>query len=418
MPDRAGNTLLSAKKLTSLKSVPVSVKDAVDQQDRNDLYHFRLGERSSLNLQLSGVQKGAKLLVELLTLKGSQDKVLRRIGKIEFSDLKPTAIRNNFTSITRAIVPGRTNQSINALLNTGEYYLRIARVKNQSRYQFQIAASSDPTIAPTTGGILPVGNPSGQTPLGEPLGDGSGSNNTSPGGSGGTNPPPATSPTSPTTRVLYDGNGLPQNESWLAYTQLPLFGNQATQTVGAEGTILNTQANSTDPTRGYAGYSNYTVNLATFTPQLVNSAFPVLDATKGFTLSFRLSVNSEQSNPNRAGFSVTLLDNNAQGVELGFKSNRIFAQSATFTEAETVSPSFSLNAPTDYKLSVQSNGYQLFANNSLILNGSLRSYQFDPATSDPPLPFNTYKLQNLLFFGDNTDQGGANVTIGSISIAS
>jgi hypothetical protein len=411
MPDRTGNTLLSAKQLTSLNATPLSVKDAVNQQDKNDLYRFRLSERSSLNLQLSGVQKGAKLLVELLMLKGNPDKVLRKIGKIEFSSLKASAIRNNLTSITRAIVPGRTNQSITALLNTGEYYLRIARVKNQSRYQLQMSSVADTPIAPTTGGSLPVGGSTEQTP--PVVVNDSGSGGSTPGDSGGTNPPPP----SLTTRVLYDGNGLPQNESWLAYGQLPFFGNQASQTAGATGVTLNTQVNSTDPTKGYAGYSNYTVNLATFTPQAVNSTFPTLDPTKGFTLSFRLSVNSEQSNPNRAGFSLILLGNNAQGIELGFKSNRIFAQSDTFTEAETVTPGFGLNSAVDYKLAIQGSSYQLFANSSSILNGSLRSYQFNPATSDPPLPFNPYTVQNFLFLGDNTDQGGANVTIGNISIA-
>ncbi|CCQ69463.1 hypothetical protein CWATWH0402_4468 [Crocosphaera watsonii WH 0402] len=38
------------------------------------------------------------------------------------------------------------------------------------------------------------------------------------------------------------------------------------------------------------------------------------------------------------------------------------------------------------------------ANNSQILNGSLRVYSFDPGTSNPPLgTFNPYEIPNFLF---------------------
>jgi hypothetical protein len=39
-----------------------------------------------------------------------------------------------------------------------------------------------------------------------------------------------------------------------------------------------------------------------------------------------------------------------------------------------------------------------------ILTGSLRTYQFDPLNSSPPLPFNPYEIPGFLFFGDNTGQ--------------
>lgn len=411
MSDRTGNTLISARSFGNLDLAPftssITLNEAVNSQDKNDLYRFRLSQRSSLNLQLSGIQKGAKLRVELLTLKGKSDKVLRRIGRIEFSDLKPSSRRNSLTFIDRATASSRSTLSLNTLLNAGEYYLNIARIRSESQYQLQVTAKADSPIPPTAPPATPPA-----TPPTTPPATGGGSPGSSNGSGGSSNPP-----TSLTT-VLYDGDGLPQDDSWIRYGRLPLFGNPASQTAVTGGVTLNTQFSSTDPTRGYAGYSNYAPSPRTLTPQLVNSDFPTLDPNKGFTLSFRLSVNSEQSNPNRAGFSVILLGNNAQGIELGFKSNRIFAQSDTFTEAETATPSFSLNTAIDYQLAVQGNTYQLFANNSSILNGSLRSYQFNPVTSDPPLPFNPYSLKNFLFFGDNTDQGGANVTIGAISIAS
>ena len=60
--------------------------------------------------------------------------------------------------------------------------------------------------------------------------------------------------------------------------------------------------------------------------------------------------------------------------------------------------------------------YELFTNNDSILKGALQTYQFDPATSNPPLPASPYTLPSFLFLGDNTDQGRANVTLGAIAI--
>ena len=120
------------------------------------------------------------------------------------------------------------------------------------------------------------------------------------------------------------------------------------------------------------------------------------------------------SDSNRAGFSIILNSEDAKGIELGFKSDRIFAQSSTFTEDEKAT--FSTNALTDYKLAVKGDGYELFANNASLLKGALRTYPFDPATSSPPLPVSPYTLPSFLFLGDNTDQGSANVTLGAIDI--
>ncbi|NJL89458.1 MAG: cadherin-like domain-containing protein [Coleofasciculaceae cyanobacterium SM2_1_6] len=49
-------------------------------------------------------------------------------------------------------------------------------------------------------------------------------------------------------------------------------------------------------------------------------------------------------------------------------------------------------------------------------NQPLINYNFNPATSTPPLPFNPYTSPNFLFFGDNTDQGNANFTISNITV--
>jgi hypothetical protein len=234
--------------------------------------------------------------------------------------------------------------------------------------------------------------------------------------------------------LFYNGSGLPQQQSWLAFQQLPMPAPQdlppyfsqkakaASQITSPQGVTLDTQiftspfSGSTTANTGYAGYSNYTVNPTTLAPKLVNAATPTLNRTTGFQVAFRLAIQSETSATNRAGFNVSVISSDGKAIELGFKSNQIFAQSNRFTAAENVRPAFNLSHSTDYKLVVQGDRYRLLANNSQILTGALRTYQFNPNTSQPRLPFNPYQLPNLVFFGDNTDQGRSQVTLGAIAV--
>lgn len=231
----------------------------------------------------------------------------------------------------------------------------------------------------------------------------------------------------PDTTTLFNGTGLPISQGWLGLGQLPIQSpfnsppylsntvSTASETAGANGVTVNTQI-FPDPNanEGYVGYSN--INPASPTPVLINSAFPILNRADGFTLSFQLALPTEVSAANRAGFSLMVISNDTAGIELGFKSTAIFAQASSFGAAETVSPGFSLSGLVDYAIAIKDNGYQLFANNSLILSGALRNYNFDPNTSQPRLPFNPYTLPNFLFLGDNTDQGHATITLGAVTI--
>ena len=64
---------------------------------------------------------------------------------------------------------------------------------------------------------------------------------------------------------------------------------------------------------------------------------PGLDRAKGFALLFSAQLDAEtHKNTNRAGFSVILLADDKQGIELGFWTDTIFAQSDAplFTRAE------------------------------------------------------------------------------------
>lgn len=198
---------------------------------------------------------------------------------------------------------------------------------------------------------------------------------------------------------------------------------------------------SADANTGYSGFTNYTLDLDgldfdnislaelaqiedSLAFELVDSDFPALDSSSGFTVAFDLAIAEEASNANRAGFSViAVTDDTSKAIEIGFKtegSDRAFAQSATFTEAENSSAiSLDFSNSMTYWLSVSGDTYSLAANGVEVLTGNLRDYDFDPANSDPALPSsaNPYETPNFLFWGDNTDQGYAEFTLGKIEVA-
>ncbi len=232
------------------------------------------------------------------------------------------------------------------------------------------------------------------------------------------------------TTVLYDGstgfNSPPltyglgaDGVQWLGYGEVPLpsLSNPVPKASGVGTTSLNTDLGTGNS--GYSGYANY--GLTSIFPSiqigLLQSAFPQLDRTEGFSFDFTVAVTSEASNPNRAGFSILVLASDGAGIELGFKAEdggRIFAQSATFTEAETAA--FDISQSTSYSLQIQGDTYTLMAGETTVLTGAVRNYQFDPDASDPPLPFNPYESPNLVFLGDNTDQANAQFTLGQVAI--
>lgn len=279
------------------------------------------------------------------------------------------------------------------------------------------------------------------------------------------------SPITQANTVIYEGNGSPEASGWLAYGQVPIAESLLPplpslpganldalleSVVGplAEGVgtpTLNTDLGSGN--EGYTGYANYTYELpddllslinpaeiltGTFDPMTlitagsfepVNPLFPILDRDSGFDIAFNVAVNEESSQSNRAGFSLLVISEDGKGIELGFKSgagaqlgsetetepDRIFAQSKKFKEAEETTE-VDISEVTDYVLTVKGDTYTLFANDTEVLTGDVRKYQFNPLKSDPPLPFNPYTSPSFLFLGDDTDQGYANFTLGTIAV--
>ena len=259
--------------------------------------------------------------------------------------------------------------------------------------------------------------------------------------------------------TLYNGNGAPETAGWLVYGQIPFPESSiplslpslpsslksliGTLAEGAGTPTLNTDLGLGK--KGYAGYSNYQYTLPELSVtsllggasklkellssgnfELVNATNPVLDRINGFDIVLNVAITQESSDANRAGFNVLVVTSDGNGVELGFKKakagDRIFAQSEEFKEAEnTSSLSLDFTTPMDYILTVEGDSYTLsvqanYGQAQEILSGNLRQFNFNPAVHSPALPFNPYTAPNLLFIGDDTDQGNSTFTLGKISV--
>jgi hypothetical protein len=210
------------------------------------------------------------------------------------------------------------------------------------------------------------------------------------------------------TQVLYNGmlGGTPDNQGFTY-----LVSGTATNTASGGVTTLDTTPSNNNSTQ--AGYFN------TVPPSPVPPSFPVLNRVTGYTLRFTAQVITEtHANNNRAGFSVIALSSDKQGIELGFWTNRIWAQKGgaepdLFTQGEGAN--FDTTAGLlPYELRVLGDDYSLVVGSTEILSGTLQDYTaFVPTT--PPF-IDPYEVENFIFFGDDTSSARAIVKISHISV--
>ncbi len=97
--DRAGSTLLKAKNLGTLTSELNISRDFVGKSDLSNLYRVSVGNRSSFNMQPSDLRKGAKVNLEMFTLKGVKSTVLKAIGRSDFGEVKGKDLNKNISFV-------------------------------------------------------------------------------------------------------------------------------------------------------------------------------------------------------------------------------------------------------------------------------------------------------------------------------
>lgn len=204
---------------------------------------------------------------------------------------------------------------------------------------------------------------------------------------------------SASTSVLYDGSlgTTPAAQGSLSYFSTP----GGTVTTASGSTRFSSMSDSS--IRG--GFSTHAPILNT----PVNPLLPSFPAS-GFDVQVDVALNAEAHTSNhRAGLSLIVLNANGRGIELGFWSNSIWAQSgADFQRAE------SAGVPTSplvsYVLSLsEANGgsYTLRAFETVVLTGPLRDY------SSFGVP---YSLPNYIFLGDNTSSASGDFSFSHLSV--
>jgi hypothetical protein len=175
---------------------------------------------------------------------------------------------------------------------------------------------------------------------------------------------------------------------------------------GSQGWVYNNPPGATETMN--AGF----VNLDTTSSNLVQAGYThaapfSLDVNTGFRLEVDTRVVSESHGSNdRAGFSIIAIGSSLTGIELGFWSDRVFAQNTGFTHGEEGLFNTS-SGIVRYDLFVQGSGYQLFENGTFLLGGPLRNY----SAFGPP-----YNLPNFLFLGDDTTSAQASFNLSHVEV--
>ncbi|MEL6222298.1 MAG: hypothetical protein AAFR31_06615 [Cyanobacteria bacterium J06627_8] len=432
MKDSAGNSLRKADKINFRNSVQ-KIRESVGGTDEVDIFRFK-ARSSTIDITARKLNSGET--VELYQVNKNLGRTLRRIGKTDFSSIRPRRLNRFLTSVDLSVSSRGRRDTYSADVERDTYFLVVSSdAARSSNYRLRFSAKTD--------------NGTGQNPT-----------------------PPTQPPSVPasinqiiaglTETSLYTQNGagtaVPDDQNQLELTQVPFTSSEATEiantlaassplpasfftgllngqnliaasdaveTPVVSGVQLDSRVNGGNT--GYVGYTNYaldndSINISTLSADLtpVNASGPtVLNSNTGYVLSFDLAIASETSNSaNRAGFNVVVVSNDGStAIELGFDSTGIFAQSADFRASESFTAStFSMSDTVSYDLYVSNTGYRLFANNTEILTGNTRVYNFDPAQSDPPLPVNPYTTQNFVFLGDNTDAASSTFTLNNVSL--
>ncbi len=229
-----------------------------------------------------------------------------------------------------------------------------------------------------------------------------------------------------------DLGGAPNNQSWLSFGTIPNAqptidpntdpnadpntNTQPTNVVNLPIPTGNGGFDSTQDPKITGGYSSYNGNQ-------LNSQFPTLDQTAGFTIDFDAKVNSESHSSNdQAGFGVVLLASDRLGIELGFWNNEIWAKQIVFgvdgkaslTHDNVERVVRDTTVTTRYELSIVDNTYKLFADGSPILTGKVKNYSpYNPTE----LAYNPYQQSNYFFIGDDSASAGANVDLPFVGVS-
>ena len=194
--------------------------------------------------------------------------------------------------------------------------------------------------------------------------------------------------------TLYDAElgTTPDQQGWLYFTD-PLVGASTSQQMN--GTLV--ELDSTLDRSEKAGY------FSTMHPDL-----GVLDRSAGYHLRFQMRLLTEShGSADRAGLSIIALSQDLVGIEIGFWTDRVWAQddAPLFVHAEEALADVTVEAV--YDLYIDRDRYTLLRDQQFLLTGPLRDY----STFGAP-----YDRANLVFVGDDTSSADAHAAVARIEV--
>ncbi|MBK1632751.1 hypothetical protein CKO31_18770 [Thiohalocapsa halophila] len=210
--------------------------------------------------------------------------------------------------------------------------------------------------------------------------------------------------------TLYDSaqGRLPQAQDWLDYA--------ATDGIDALLTGGRTSVDTTGETAANAGFSthSFTTNgsSASWTPK--NGHLPALDARETIGLSFELRLLEESRDvdiDSRAGFTLVLLDQFLNGIEINFWSDVIWAQGSNHADPAEQADFQTDQALTRYEVGIFAGGYDVWANGTHLLGGPLR--RFD---ADALLP-GLHGTPGMIYLGDASADAASKYLLGDVKLS-
>jgi hypothetical protein len=200
--------------------------------------------------------------------------------------------------------------------------------------------------------------------------------------------------------VLYDGTNpaTPEGQGFLRFQAFPP--GSYFVTAGGVTTIDTTLTNAIS-----AGFHDYNLLLT----GVLNPALPPLDRVTGFTVTLDVRIEAEaHASVDRAGFSLIALSQDLRGIELGFWTDLVWAQSGpSFTHAEEGAIDTTARVRR-YALSVLGDSYSLTADGVSLLTGPLR----DMSSFGSP-----YDRPRFVFVGDDTSSARARALLTRLAVA-
>ncbi len=166
-------------------------KDAIGLSDADDIYRVRLGSSSKLKLKVKRLKTDVD--AELYSFDKPRKKVMRKIGKTDFSDIKSRKV-NKFLNLEIADSnSGSKKIKLKPELEANNYYLRITSSDTDKDTKYKVVMKAKELPKPEEPPVTNTDTGGGGTPGGDTTGGGTPGGDTTGGGTpgGGTPPPPA-----------------------------------------------------------------------------------------------------------------------------------------------------------------------------------------------------------------------------------